>query len=318
MKTTTEAEFREQRRRYVGGSDIAAILGLSPWKTNVDLWADKVRPPSTDNANRKVKSRGKRWESVVAEMLVEELHALGHTVEIVNYNVRYIDPQCEHFACEIDFEIRLDGLQDTVNVELKTVHPFKAREWGDSGSDDLPTYYTAQAMWGLGITGRRQCIVAPLFGADEIKTFPVVRDEETIAGMRARALRFWNEHVIANVAPEPVELTDLDKIFPKAGDRAALVADEELTGKILRLRAIDKSIKAQQAEYEAIEFEVKRAMRDAPEIEVRGKSAITWKEREFSFLDQQALREEFPKIHRALTRKSTSRVFSLKSFAWDR
>lgn len=33
---------REQRRRYIGGSDMAAILGVDPWKTQVDLWLEKT------------------------------------------------------------------------------------------------------------------------------------------------------------------------------------------------------------------------------------------------------------------------------------
>ena len=35
-------EWYELRKSGIGGSDAAAILGLSPWKTNVDLWEEKV------------------------------------------------------------------------------------------------------------------------------------------------------------------------------------------------------------------------------------------------------------------------------------
>jgi putative phage-type endonuclease len=305
------------RRKFLGGSDIAAVLGLSPWKTPVALWEDKIKPPAEDGENRREKSRGKRWESVVAEMLTEELEADGHTVEIVGTNRRYVDQQHDFFACEIDYEIRLDGANDVTNVELKTVHPFKAREWGESGSDELPTHYTAQAMWGLGVTGRSMCIVAPLFGADEIKVFPVLRDEETIAGMRARGLHFWTHHVMTRIAPEPLVLADMDRLFPSESTGPALIADDDLTARILRLRAIDRTIKAQQAEFDAIEFDVKRMMKDAAELVVGGKTAITWKQREYAFLDQQALKEKMPKIHREFTRKGNSRVFTLKPFGWE-
>jgi len=294
------------RRKFLGGSDIAAVLGLSPWKTPVALWEDKIKPPVEDGDNRRAKSRGKRWESVVAEMLTEELQAQGHEVEIVSSNQRYIDRQHDFFACEIDFEIRLDGAREITSVELKTVHPFKAREWGDSGSDDLPVHYTAQAMWGLGITGRSMCIVAPLFGADEIKVFPVLADADTIAGMRARGLHFWTRHVMPRLAPDPIALEDMERLYPREADGSRLVADDELTSKILRLRALDRGIKAQQAEFDALEFDIKRAMQVASEIEVDGKTAITWKERKTSWLDQEALKLEHPKIHRALTRKGVS------------
>lgn len=305
------------RRKFLGGSDIAAVMGLSPWRTPVALWEEKSRPPAEDGDNRKVKRRGHRWESVVAEMLTEELIELGHTVEIVSANQRYIDPKHDFFACEIDFELRLDGAQQITNCELKTVHPFKSREWGDSGSDELPVHYTAQAMWGLGITGRSMCIVAPLFGADEIRVFPVLADPETINGMRRRGLHFWTQHVMMGVAPDPLQQSDVGLIFPKDSDAPAIEADGDLTSKILRMRTLDRQIKAATAELDHLEFDIKRVMRDTTEITVEGKSAITWKERKRTWLDQEALKSELPKIHRAYTRKDTARTFILKPFAWE-
>ncbi len=304
------------RRKYLGGSDIAAVLGLSPWKTPVALWADKIEPPGEDKHNVREKSRGKRWESVVGEMLTEELEANGHTVEIVTANQRYKDEQHPFFACEIDYELRLDGAREITNCELKTVHPFRAKDWGESGSDDLPTHYTAQAMWGLGVTRRSMCIVAPLFGADEIKIFPVLADAETIAAMRERALNFWTAHVMTRIAPDPITLDDMAKLFAKEIDDSILDADDELTAKILRLRAVDTDLKARKAEYDSLEFDIQRAMRDAAEIHIGGKSAITWKQRKHAWLDQQGLKSAHAKIHREFMRESNSRVFTLKNFAW--
>lgn len=314
----TELAFREQRRKYLGGSDIAAVLGISPWKTPLQLWADKTTPPVEDRRedNLGAKTRGKRWEAVVAEMLVERLNADGHTVEIVSSNQRYLDPEVPHFAAEIDFEIRLDGEQEITNVELKTVHPFKMRDWGDSGSDECPVHYTAQVMWGLGITRRRRGILAPLFGADEIRAFPIEADDETIAGMRSQGLKFWNDHVLTKVAPSPSNLDDANRLF-KAGEGVPLVANEDLVKILLRMRALDRETKAREAEWDQLEFLVKCAMREATELTLEnGKTAITWADRAHTYLDQSALKEAHPKLHREFTRKGSSRVFTLKPFAW--
>jgi predicted phage-related endonuclease len=85
------------------------------------------------------------------------------------------------------------------------VHPFKASEWGEEGSEDVPIHYAAQVMHGLGVTRRPAAIVAALFGLDNLLCFPVMRDDETIAAMRAKAVKFWTENVLAGVPPEPVE-----------------------------------------------------------------------------------------------------------------
>ena len=310
-----EVAIAPDRTKFIGGSDIASILNISPWRSAVELWEDK-RKPRVQGPERKVLTRGKRWESVVAEMLVAELERQGHKVEIVNANARYVDPKFPMFACEIDFEVRLDGEQEITNVELKTVHPFKLKEWGDSGTDSAPIWYMAQAMWGLGITGRRRCIIAALFGADDLKTYPVDRDEATINAMRDRAAKFWSEHVLPGVPPNPVRLSDLDVLHPQESEANALLADDELTAKVLRLRAIDKEIKARTAEAEALEFDIKLVMGPCSEVIVADSSAITWKSRPHTYLDQAALKEAHPKLAKEFTRKGESRVFTLKQFGW--
>lgn len=304
---------KPDRRKFIGGSDIAAILGVSPWKTLVQLWADKTTPPSEEPERpRRQLLRGKRWEAVVSEMLVESLKAEGMDVEVIGANKRYPDPKHDMFACEIDFELRLNGEQEITNCELKTVHPFKAKEWGDQGTDDVPVWYTAQAMWGLGITERKTCIVAALFGADELKPYLIERDEKIIEGMRAKALAFWNDHVLTGIAPDPLTLTDVNMLFAKDGEAPALIADEDLTEKWLRLRAIQQEIKAREAEAALLEFDVKRIMRDCTEVIVGDKVGFVWKNRATSWLDQAALKEHDPKLVKAFTRKGECRVFTVK------
>lgn len=310
------APEQPDRRRFIGGSDVAAVLGISPWRTPLQLWEAKTKPALEGPVpeKKRVFSRGHRWESVVAEMLVEHLQGRGHTVEIVRSNERYIDPERPYLAAEIDYELRLDGEPDITNVELKTVHPFKAREWGDEDTDEVPVWYTAQAMHGLGVTGRRRCLVAPLFGADEIRAYPIERDDETIAAMRARCAAFWNL-VQTGVRPDPTNLADLDRLYQGDPVAPSLIADDELTRAVLRLRAIHSEIKARESEANVIEFDVKRAMKDATELVIPNddkKVAVVWKNRDFTWFDQTALKEQDAKLHRQFQRKTTSRVFTVK------
>lgn len=302
------------RRRFIGGSDVAAVLGISPWTTPLQLWERKTRPALEGEAPKRVFTRGHRWESVVAEMLVERLEANGHKVEIVNNNQRYVDPAHPYLAAEIDFELRLDGEQEITNVELKTVHPFKAKEWGTEDTDESPVWYTAQAMHGLGVTGRKRCLVAPLFGADEIRTYPILRDDETIEAMRARCAAFW-QLVETGVRPDPTTLADLDRLYRGDAAEPSLIADEELTRTALRLRAIHAEIKARELEAAALEFDVKRAMKDATELVIPNddkKVAIVWKSRDYTWFDQSALKEADAKLHRQYQRKTSTRVFTVK------
>lgn len=315
----TIAPEQHDRQKLLGGSDIAAVLGLSPWKTPLDLWKDKTTPRNPDAAPvKRVLQRGIRWEGVVAEMLVERLRAQGHEVEIVASNRRYRDADQPFMAAEIDFELRLDGSDEITNAELKTVHPFRMHDWGDSGSDDLPVHYTAQVMHGLGVTRRKRGMLAALFGADELRVYPVDADAETIEAMRGRAVQFWNEHVLTLVPPQPVTLADLQTLFPVDGSGAPLLADHDLAHRVMRLRAINAEIKAREAEAEAIEFDIKRVMQDCTEIVMpNGKKAIEWKQKSGSWLDETALKEAHPKLAREFTKKWAKRVFAVKAFSTE-
>lgn len=305
------------RSKFIGGSDVAAVLGISPWRTPLELWKDKITP-RLEEEQKPCFVRGKKWESVVAEMLVADLESKGHKVEIVSSNQRYTDKIYPFLACEIDFELRLDDEKEITNTELKTVHPFKSKEWGESGTDDMPIWYTSQVMHGLGVTKRKKGILAALFGADELRTYPVDADGETIVALRERCVSFWNERVLKEIPPEPVNLNDLSILYPKNDEAKILHADENLTSYVLRLRAIESEIKAREDEYKAIEYALKLEMKESTHLLLpTGKTALEWKNRNGSYLDQEALKEQYPEIHKQLMKKWDSRVFTLKKFSTD-
>ncbi|MFU7797208.1 YqaJ viral recombinase family protein, partial [Pseudomonas aeruginosa] len=62
------------RTKYLGGSDVAGILGISPWRTPLDVYLDKVQPRTgpVDPAKQKIFTRGQRMEPYVIDLLAEE------------------------------------------------------------------------------------------------------------------------------------------------------------------------------------------------------------------------------------------------------
>jgi predicted phage-related endonuclease len=308
--------FREKRRKYLGGSDVAAMLGIAPptWRRNTPLalYLDKTEPPKEDTQGRRFKTRGHRWEAVVAEMLVADLEHRGHRVEVVKTNERYVDPTFDYFACEIDFEVRLDGESQITNVELKTVHPYKVAEWGEEGTDEAPVWYTAQAMWGLGITGRHRCIIAPLFGADEIRTYPVDAAPDVIVDIREAGRKFWTEHVIPRVPPPPGDLLDLARLFPNDCGRTVEFGNNvEVVDAIAELREADALFDAAKVRWEAAEFIVKEAMGDAAIATIGGHKACSWKSQLDRRLDVTAIKTQRPDIYDKFTTEKTIRKFLL-------
>lgn len=228
------------RVNFIGGSDIAAILGISPWKTAVDLWLEKTQPSDDDAKESAAISRGSRLEPYIIDMIEKEY---GQT--IVKRNQRYVDSIEPFFSCEVDCETESD------NVEIKTVHPFKAKEWGDLDTDQLPLHYIAQIQWGLGITGKSVCQVYALIG-DDLRRYTVQRDDETISAMRARAKQFWLDCVVPKVCPavdftDPKTLDSLKKLYP-GNDGKSIQATEQHE----HWRAVFEDAKAAVKRYETV------------------------------------------------------------------
>lgn len=197
------------RTTFIGSSDMAAILGLSPWMTPLELYLQKIGdlPPSdADPEKAKLFRRGRRMEPVIVSMLEEE-----RGLQIVARNQRYVDPEFRFLACEIDAEAMVDA--ERVNVECKSAHHFTAWKYGAEGTDETPIEYSCQAMFSLMITRRARCLFGVLFGTDNLVVYELKRDEETIREMRRRAVHFWNQHVLARVPPKPINLPDVLRMF---------------------------------------------------------------------------------------------------------
>jgi putative phage-type endonuclease len=299
------------RLGFIGGSDVAAILGVSPWKTPHELWLQKTgRAPREEVTPEQQKrfDRGHRLEPVVLQMLIDRLQDEGHEVELLRTNERYIDAEYPFMACEIDFELMLDG--EHVNGDCKTVHPFSAKKWGEEGTDEVPIDYAAQFMHGLGITGRKRCIIATLIGMDDLLIYFVERDEETIAAIRARVVEYWNECVLADVPPDPIDFDDCKAIYAKSNG-GTIEATSEIRDAVFNLIDVKAKIKNLEATEEELSYHITAFMQPNAILTAGGKTIATWKNQNDTRVDQKLLKEEAPEIYTQFARTKEIRVLRL-------
>jgi putative phage-type endonuclease len=288
------------RRTFLGGSDAGAILGLSPWATPYDVWCEKTGEKKVvDAAKEKFFRRRKRQEPVVLEMLEEE-----KGIKAASVNTRHTHPHFPFLSCEID-AIADDGLE----IEIKTVHPFQAKEWGAQDTDEIPAHYTAQALHGLMVTGQPSRLVAALIGVDDLRVYRVDRDDETLAKMLEHELAFW-QMVQDRTPPPALRLSDVEKIY--GVDKGQVItADDNLLvlDALARIRTLKQQIKDDEASLEVEELTVKSFMKEAAVLTVGGKKACSWKSQNANRIDVTSLRAEEPAIAARFTKSSASRVF---------
>ncbi len=232
-------------RYFIGGSDAAAILGESDWSTPLRVYLEKrgewVANPIEEEKKARIFKRGKRMEPLIRQMAEEEWG-----LDIVRYSTedkpsRYSIPEYPFLRAEIDFEWRVtrelalalnldEDLIGTVqNGEIKSAHPWAAKDkFGDEDTDQLRPEYISQALHGMMVTGAKLCLFAVLIGSDNLVRYVVHRDDFLIETMREVFIRFWNDHVLAGIPPEPHTIDDCGILFRRRPASTTEATEENL------------------------------------------------------------------------------------------
>ena len=301
---------RVNRQKLLGGTDAAAVLGVSSWTTPVELWQQKVglaaNEPISEERQRMF-ARGRRLEPFIREMTIQKLRDLGHQVDLVAKNRRYRDAEFPFLSAEIDFELLLDG--ELINVDAKSVSGFARNKWGAAGTDEIPIEYAAQFMHGLMVSPgeRRRCLAAALRSFDDVDIYWTLRDDETIAGMRAKLVEFWTQHVVTKVAPDPVKFGDIRALFPADNSRS-IEATPEILGNVARMREIDDQTKSLAFEREQLQFAVAKFMGPHALLTNGVRNVITWEVQQTSRFDVKAFRRQHPDWAALFTKPEATRV----------
>lgn len=256
------------RRTFIGGSDAAAILGVSPWKTALQVYLQK-RGETDENVREDdpelidLLETGKEMEAVIVNRLIRRFGVKVTKRSSPEKPNRYVDPEHSFLASEVDFEWevtpaiaeRFDLPRELVgtiqNGEAKKVHQFATAQFGEEETEEVPIQYAAQAAHGLGVTGRQLCMFAVQLG-DNLAIYWIKRDEEIIRPLRARLVAFWNDHVVAGVPPKPMDLPDVIRLLKRAK-----ATEVEASPEVAALLTELEQVKQKKAAAEDREVEIK-------------------------------------------------------------
>ncbi|EIB1636151.1 YqaJ viral recombinase family protein [Salmonella enterica] len=290
------------RTKYLGGSDVAGILGISPWRTPLEVYLDKVQPRIKPVApsKQKVFTRGQRMEPYVIDLLSEETG-----LEIIHRGNRYIHRDYGFIAAEIDAEAASGE-----NIEIKTVSPFKVKEWGEVQTDAIPVHYTAQAMHGLMVTGKQVCVFGVLIGGDDFRIYRVERDEETIQAILEKEIAFWDRVINLN-PPEATTVSDISLMFEKDAG-SSIEADGKALALFNDLRDMKSRYKSLGEEIAVSEEKLKLYMQEHSILTLDGKTICTWKSQVSNRFDKKLFQVEHPELYEKFKTSTTSRVFRMK------
>lgn len=291
------------RSTYLGGSDVAAILGVSPWRTPLDCYLDKIEgsKPITDPAKLKILERGKRLEPYVLDMLCEE-----KGIQLIGRNNRYTDSVHSFLAAEIDAET-----SDGRNVEAKTTADFYDRaQWGEEHTDSIPVYYTAQCMHGMMVKPAPSCLMPVMLGIDDFRVYEVHRDEELIETIRAKEVEFW-DRIQRRDPPPATKVSDIMRLFERDLG-TSIEVDEQIAELVKKLKFSKSKLKLMESDVDDMAARLKLVFAEHQIITHKGKPLASWKSQGNSNFDIDTFRRKHPAIAEKFTTRGTQRVLRLK------
>lgn len=187
------AEQLEVRRTGVGASEVAAVVGLSPYETALDVWARKTRRAGPDRETDAM-MLGNLLEPVVLELYRQRVGPVVPAGSETLRHGRY------RFALATPDGFAEDGAR---LVECKTAGARTREQWGD-GIDEVPVHYLVQVQWQLLVTGRERAhLAALLLGDQDFRVYEIERAPRLIEQLVERVGRFWRDNVANDSPPDP-------------------------------------------------------------------------------------------------------------------
>ncbi len=207
------------RAKSLGGSDVGAALGLSRYRSAVDVWMEKTGKQVGARDSLPLRF-GKFAESFVASE-----YALASGTSLVIHEAAVIHPQYEYMHGHIDRFV-LNGDAPLIDedgrinashiLECKTTNPFAQSEWGEAGSDQVPLSYFVQCVWYMMLTNLDRTDLAVLFGNSDFRIYEITRGLELEKMVLERAVSFWENHVLNDIPPAATSESDYKNLFGKS------------------------------------------------------------------------------------------------------
>jgi putative phage-type endonuclease len=283
-------EQLSERAQGITATDVAAIVGVHPYRSAVDVWADKTGTAQPFEGNDRTK-----WGNLLEPVLRSDYEQrMGVRVEV-------------HGTLQHDdwpwMKATPDGLvylgNDThpdrgLEIKCHTIH--LAYLYGAPGSDEIPQYELCQVTWSMAVTElQRWDLVAFIDG--QPTDYVIERDQELVDMLHERAERFRRDYVLTNTPPPPdgseAYTAWLNARHAADNALAAFVpADAEAMRSVERLRELRDEIAALEAQEGIVVQALKARIGDNAGIEwpngkpapKKGKSAgvlpcdrISWK-----------------------------------------
>lgn len=278
------------RQGGIGSSDAAAAVGLSPYRSQLELWMEKTnRSPGYQPADLDDPTY---WGTLLEPMVASAYSdRTGRKVRKVNAVLQH--PSFNFMLANIDREVV--GSPEVQILECKTAGEFGSRLWRDG----VPEYIQLQVQHQLAVTGKHAADVAVLLCGQKLEIHRIERDEDIIARLVVLETRFWE--FVENDVPPPADgsesaATALRQLYQGNSTILDFTGNSALSRAFTDLVVLRDELDAKERQAEVLKQALQQAMGDASRA-VFATGEVTFKRsKDGSALDKKRLAQECPDI----------------------
>lgn len=253
------AAWLEARKSGIGASEIACVLGVSPWGSALSLFAQKtgqMEPPNLEE------NEAVFWGNALEEAIIDGY--AKRTGRLVKRFAKLIrSKRWPWMLCTPDALTSDDGGKTWWPLQIKNIGFNSADHW----QDGAPEYYRVQVTQEALVFGASKCTAAALVAGQKLVWEDVEVDEILKRKIVNLGGAFWEDHVVKCVAPR-ADGSDsaraaLAALYPR--ETPGMLA--QLPATLLDVDAELLQVKQKQAELDErrseLEIQIKEALKDA-------------------------------------------------------
>lgn len=293
-------QWLEERRKGIGASDSAAALGLSRWRTPLQLYLDKIGEGEAQEETDPMRF-GTLLEPIVRAEFVRRTG-----MQVVFGQPPVVSDAYPWMRCNLDGWI--PGGRRV--FEAKTARSDAG--WGPEGGDDIPQDYILQCHHAMIVTGAQLAELAVLIAGSDFRAYTIERDPELCELVIDGEREFWDA-VQRREPPEPITLAEINLRWRQSRP-VAVELSPDAAAACARLREIRDGMATLKAEGELCESIVKSEMTDCDTATIGGQIAVTWRQAKSSrAFDAKSFRAAHPDVaEKYMTENPGSRRFLIK------
>lgn len=286
------------RTKYIGGSDIAAVCGISKYRTPYQVWLEKVGRGEEIQDNRYM-----YWGRKLEQTVINEF--CKRTGLTVSRQQDFVTNEKHPFLGST-----IDGFIESENAIVEAKTSSRGDGFGEDGSDDMPIDYILQCAHNCNNINASKVYVPVLIGGNDFRILIYTRNGTLQNKIEFKAVDFWGRYVVPQVPPQITTLEDVKSLYPLAISNSTIVAENQIESLYYEILEHEKRKSIIEEEVEALKVKILDYMKDNEVLLSNdGTKLCSAKNVEMQMFDSKKFKEKAPDLYNQFLRMKKYRRF---------